>query len=147
MNGTFRNLFGFTIFALVVQFLSFISRIDIIEDFTVFSNYRLILFFLGACLILVLIDLLQSRIKRVISRHTAIFGIPIFLLLLVFSSPLWIEADGMALGIMTYICSYWIILILLYQLLHFFIFPKIIDKVRSEPGTGSNGDSAGASSE
>ena len=100
---------GFLALALLAQWIFYIVNIDVLEDINIFSLPRITIFLAAASFIWLGLDILQNRYSRRAQRICA-FWIPeaILLTAAILFPYRWISADGLAIGILQFLFTYWV---------------------------------------
>ena len=100
---------GFLALALLAQWICFIVNLDVLEDINIFRLPRITIFLATASFIWLGLDMLKSKYSRRPQRICA-FWIPeaILLAAAILFPYKWISADGLAIGILQFLFTYWV---------------------------------------
>ena len=101
---------GFMTFALALQALWILLRVDILEDLNLFADVRYWPWFAGSVLLFALLASLLARIRRPVLRNGLVFGMLGAFLGIGLLVPRWLGGDGLAVGMLQFLKGYWILM-------------------------------------
>lgn len=111
---TLKRTAGFVLFALVLEVMWILLRVDVLEDLNVFGETRCWPWLIGAVVLFVLLVTAAPRIRRPLARNGWIFGTLAALLGIGLLVPRLIGGDGLAIGMFQFLNSYWILTVAAY---------------------------------
>ena len=108
---------GFVVFALILQALWMLLRVDVLEDLNLFAGARYWPWFAGAVLLHALLAAVGARIRRPAAGHGVVFGLLAILLVIGLLAPPLTGGDGIAVGMLQFLNGYWILSVWVFCLL------------------------------
>lgn len=102
------------IFALATQFLAWVSRVDLLEDFNIFSMPRTTLLLGGSIVAWIGLDAVAGAMRSEARRQIVFWTICALLGIAAAVVPPLLSRDGLAIGILHFFFGMWVITIAAY---------------------------------
>jgi hypothetical protein len=119
---------GFIAFGVVAQFAGWQSRIDVLEDATIFSHPQLLRFLLLAAVLWFGLDVALGRVRKLAARYGLFAFVVLALFAAAVSYPCWGTGDGLAVGPMGFVMAEWVVVVGLYGIVVWAAAPAIASR-------------------
>jgi hypothetical protein len=116
MKQVLMRLLEFVLFAILAQGLCYISHIDILNDLTIFNHFPLVIFLLAAAGLSLVLDIVQIFIHVSVYKYIPDITVLVILFGAALLYPRRSNGDGIAVGIISFLIGYWVVLIGLFRL-------------------------------
>lgn len=101
-------------FALATQFLAWVSRIDLLEDFNIFAIPRTMLILGGSIVAWIVLDAVAGAMRSETRRQIVFWTLCALLGIAAAVIPPLLSRDGLAIGILHFLFVMWVITIAAY---------------------------------